>query len=137
MSGLALISSIGIGHVQARLVGSNEQNTEQLERMIVLVVLLRSNQRCPSQISSFLLSIAIAFINALPVSVPGINPAILTERSVLRSVSADTSLVPPLRAYASALIKYISPVRKALKFVTPSGRETCAAFAKYFETTNL
>jgi hypothetical protein len=37
---------------------------------MVLVVLFRSNQRCPSQISSFLLSSAIASINAVPVSTP-------------------------------------------------------------------
>src|SRR6186997_3565310 len=98
MLGLALISPIGIGHVHARFAGSSVQNTEQLERMIVFVVLFRSNQRCPSLISSFLLSNAIAFISAVPVSVPGTNAAILVVRSVLRSASADTSFAPPLRA---------------------------------------
>src|SRR6187401_1013521 len=98
MFGLALISPIGIGHVHARFAGSKVQNTEQLERMIVFVVLFRSNQGCPSPISSFLLSNAIAFISAVPVSVPGVNPVILVARSVLRSASANASFAPPFRA---------------------------------------
>ncbi len=95
---LAFNSPIGIGHVHARSVGANEQNTVQLVRLIVLVVLLRSNQRWPSLTHSFLLSTAIALINAAPVSAPGTKPAILAARSVLRSARAVTSLAPPLRA---------------------------------------
>ena len=137
MAGLASISGCGIGHVHARFVGANVQKLVQLALLMVRVVLFKSKKRWPSQINSFLRSSWIASVNAVPVRTTGAYPVIRAALNAFRSARAAASFVPPFLAYASALMRYISPVRNALKFTTPSGFPNCAAFARYFDNTSL
>src|SRR5690242_18245022 len=135
MFGLASTSGCGIGHVHSRAEGANVQKLVQSSLLIVRVVLLRSKKRCPSQINSFLLSCSIAFINAVPLRTTGTYPLMRAALKVLRSARAV--VLSPFLADASARIRYISPVRNALKFTTPSGLLNWALFARYFDKTSL
>ena len=124
-----------MGHVHSRAARSSVQKLLQSSLLTVCVVLLRSKKRCPSHINSFLLSCAIASVNADPLSTSGTYPLMRAALRVLRSSRAVAS--SPFLAEASARIRYISPVRNALKFTTPSGFPNWALFARYFDKTSL